>query len=454
MLPGSSHEQPFKYSWRSRKNAGNAVYKLSNTPQPIMSLTVKFSRPDKRVEIQYNGELASLNNPMGSLISLGYVRDGGSVLFALAGNGTDSNPFVSSNPPTAWMQATIKTIGSKSLREFSMPASHDSGMSEVTGLYGGVRHNTITQTRDIFSQLCFGARHFDIRPIRFRSSFWTGHFSKTRSGAVGCTGRSLSQIVDDINRFNAQYPGELIILDISHDMNAKQRFQPFSRVEWQELYKVLSQISDLWKSAPASHAEDLSTIPISAFITPGSQSAVLVRLPDEAPAPSLAYIPEDPAFAAAETSDSSSDIDVDAPRSSTTNVTRIPSRPLAREAFLPAHRLPRSGSWSDTTSPAFLSSDQLSKLRLLRGASGAEAHMSVWTLSQSWRQVTDVGNRRKSIVAMAVQARRALFAELWPAVVKGGIWPNLVQIDDLTDTGVLALCMAVNEWFLGGTLER
>jgi hypothetical protein len=411
-----------------------------------MSLAVRVHhRPKKLVEIKFNDELSSPNNPKGSTINLGYVR-GGSHLFTLAGSGTDTHPFVSTNPPTVWMQSTLDTIGSKWLREISMPASHDSGMSEVTGLYGGVKHNTLTQTFNVFDQLRLGARYLDMRPVSFRRNFWTGHFQKGTIGAVGCSGRSLNKIVADINRFTDLYPGELIIIDISHDMNSNNMYKPFTINKWQNLYKVLNQINDLWIPTSDDIPVDLSTLPLSSFITPGSRSSVLIRLPNRAP-------PPDSNFSKREYEEYEVDATIDSldqeslPFHTEFDLLDAPSTPVISPAFINENRLPQTGWWANARTASALTNDQLAKLSMLRNSSTDEMHRSIWTITQMGHYLVDVGVRRHSIIGFAKQAHRALYAQLWPNMTSMK-WPNLIEVDDIRDLSVASLCMTINRRFV------
>jgi len=93
-------------------------------------------------------------------------------------------------------------------------------------------------------------------------------------------------MINDINRFNKEFPGELIILDITHQMNRDAQWKTFSNQEWQLFYEILSRIEDLFQPVDASKlASDYSTINLGDFIQAGGRSNVLVRLPGTAPEP-------------------------------------------------------------------------------------------------------------------------------------------------------------------------
>ena len=466
---GTAYEQYIKFKKDHHDDGAEAYYSIVNSPSPA-SFVVKACAP-KHIEIQFLGTLSSLNNPESSVINLGFVENG-AVSFVLSGNG--NGPYTSSNPPVAWMQSTLSSIGCNSLREIAMPASHDSGMSEITRGWGGVAHNTKTQTANIFQQLIHGARVFDIRPVHWHGTLYTGHFTKLRSGAVGSTGRKISDIVKDINTFTSQYPGELIILDISHQMNAKKSFRDFGPELWTNLYEELAQIQALWAPSNSNRPEDLSSLPLSTFITPGSKSAVLVRLPDGAPLPELrrsfmkrkattsardastlnadptdGMIAEGPALEG-DDNDNFTATDDDSYSSISDEITIPAEVPLSTgtssTAFVHESRLPLRGSYSGTDVSKRLISDQLAKLALERPDPQAPMYKAVWTITQRWRHITDAGNPKTSITADAVAAHRALFANLWPAMSRN-TYPNVIEVDDIHNSQVTALCMATNDYF-------
>jgi hypothetical protein len=170
IVSGSSINQYIKYR-KNQYDAAEATYTLVGAPEP-MSFTIQARKKPKRLEVRFDDALSAINNPNGSLIDLRWVRDG-AVPFVLAGLGTPSSLFVSTNPLTAWMQATLPTIGHLSLSEVCMPGSHNAGMSEVSHAHGGRAHNSLPQSVNVFEQLRNGARYFDIRPIRYKGQFRT-----------------------------------------------------------------------------------------------------------------------------------------------------------------------------------------------------------------------------------------------------------------------------------------
>jgi hypothetical protein len=407
---GTSIEQYFEYwyDWGDNGDCGaEATYELVGSPVPASFQLQARQSGGKRIQVQFKDALSSLNNPQNSIINLGYAHDG-SVAFILSGDGTQS--YISSNPPIGWMQATLSTIGSKTLREIAMPDSHDAGMSEITRSYGGIAHNTQTQSGNIYQQLINGARWFDIRPVHRYGEWYTGHFSTVKVfGAVGGMGRMIPDIIADINKFTTQNPGELIILDLSHEMDcASSWIDHLSPEKWQQLYQTLGGIHDLWAVDPSSLPNDYSSVPVSTFIQPGSESAVLIRIPDNALLP--------------------------------TNKT------LPLSAFVQFSHLPFDGSFSDTNNATYLTTDQISKLHSLRTLSQSQMQRSTWTITPSVPAMLDIANWWNSIIGQATYAHRMLYAKLWPEMSKS-TYPNLIEVDDVHSSHIAALCMAINDHF-------
>ncbi len=416
---GTSFEQYFEYWydwWDNGDDGAEATYELVDSPQPASFQLQARQSGGKRLQIQFQDALWSINNGQNSLINLGYVHDG-SVAFILSGDGT--HPYVSTNPPIGWMQATLSTIGSKNLREIAMPDSHDAGMSQITRTYGGIEHNTKTQSGNIYQQLTNGARWFDIRPVHRYGEWYTGHFTTVAVlGTIGGMGRMIKDIVADINKFTSQNPGELIILDLSHEMDCTSSWiDHLSPKLWQLLYELLGGINDLWVTNDSNIPQDYSSILISTFIQPGSKSAVLIRIPDSAPLPAQ----------------------------STTEQGNSSNTTLPLSAFIPSSRLPFSGSFSDTNDPTYLATDQLSKLQHFRTLSDSPVQRSTWTITPSLGALLDILNPSSSIIGQAVYAHRMLFSKLWPRLSKSS-YPNLIEVDDV-NSQIAALCMAINEHF-------
>ena len=126
------------------------------------------------------------------------------------------------------MNALKEVIKDRPLRHVVMPGSHDSGMSKLTGaiLTGASSSNTQTQGLSTYDQLRMGARWFDLRVQTVHQvapkccddyEFWTTHVNDERAEvSIGQSGEHLDEVVDNINKFTNESPGEVIILQFRY----------------------------------------------------------------------------------------------------------------------------------------------------------------------------------------------------------------------------------------------
>lgn len=121
-----------------------------------------------------------------------------------------------------WMGDLNATIGGRTLRQISIPGSHDAGMAwtavnECRGLDVWAC-NTSTHGARVYNQLMCGSRYFDLRPMFVGDSgqigSWKmGHFQPgTALGTLGCRGEALGPMLDDIASFFAENKTEIAIL--------------------------------------------------------------------------------------------------------------------------------------------------------------------------------------------------------------------------------------------------
>jgi len=159
----------------STKDVGEARYKLSGTPHTFEVGARNTHGFNLQVKLK---SIATTGNPKGSIIQLGWKRDG-VVYFILSGT---EGQFASSNPPIAWMQSNLSALGHRSLRHLCIPGSHNSAMScfnkgtllpTVLPADGCI----ITQRGPISSQLELGVRYLDCRPVMKAGCFVAGYYS-------------------------------------------------------------------------------------------------------------------------------------------------------------------------------------------------------------------------------------------------------------------------------------
>lgn len=124
-----------------------------------------------------------------------------------------------------WMQSIKESLQNITVKDVIMPGTHDSAMSRISGklLTGASAPNTQTQGRTIYDQLRMGARFFDLRIASIHdigtgnADFWGTHVNNENDPAcVGNTGQMLDEIIDQVNQFTRENPGEVIIMKVRY----------------------------------------------------------------------------------------------------------------------------------------------------------------------------------------------------------------------------------------------
>lgn len=141
---------------------------------------------------------------------------------ALIISGSEDYGFVTSLQlnKANWMSAMYDVIKDRQLRHVVVPGSHDAGMSRISVNSGwnglGTSSNTATQSLDHYNQLRVGTRYFDMRIVSVNmGNFWAAHVNEEVTAALlGATGESLDDLIKGLNRFTADYPGEVIVWSI------------------------------------------------------------------------------------------------------------------------------------------------------------------------------------------------------------------------------------------------
>ncbi|KAH6959267.1 hypothetical protein DER45DRAFT_594703 [Fusarium avenaceum] len=130
-----------------------------------------------------------------------------------------------------WMQNIKSVIQDRTLDQIVMPGSHDAGMSTISGALltiGGGWKNTQTQNLNINSQLWAGSRWFDLRIGTVHKpggayEFYALHVNdELWASPVGNSGEKFRDIVDEVNAFTSQFPGEVIILQFRYMIGIRE----------------------------------------------------------------------------------------------------------------------------------------------------------------------------------------------------------------------------------------
>ncbi|KAK3994196.1 PLC-like phosphodiesterase [Cladorrhinum sp. PSN332] len=123
-----------------------------------------------------------------------------------------------------WIYDTIKD---RPIRHLIMPGTHDAGMSTISNkiVSLGTEYNTQTQGINIYDQLRAGSRWFDLRIASIHpnddagknNGFWILHINdELAETAIGNSGESLDDVVNEVNRFTRENPGEVIFFTVRY----------------------------------------------------------------------------------------------------------------------------------------------------------------------------------------------------------------------------------------------
>ncbi|EKG14873.1 hypothetical protein MPH_07913 [Macrophomina phaseolina MS6] len=390
-------------------DGGEAVYSMDGTSATFQ---VQARNTDGFNLEVYLTAVETQNNAAGSTISLGWNHNH-AVNFVVGG---EQGAFTSNNPSVDWMHQNLGTLGDRKLRQICMPGSHDAGMSEFNSHTGLVRDtNTLTQKFNIAEQLAAGSRWFDLRPVISSGKFYAGHYSDTGIvGWQGANGQSLSDIINNINSFTAQYD-ELIILDISHTMDTDNDYVDLTQSQWNQLFDQLSGLNYRFNTTGVSTSEDVSQRTLNQFIRDSPCVLVVAELP-----------------------------------SGITLGDYFAKGIVANSPNFPFYNV-----YSNTDDLNAMSSDQLSKLSDNRKKPDDEFFLLSWTLTESvidtiWGSIPIPGDMN-SILELAGTAYQPLFetfgnftSSSYPNVLYMDLFGTFDQDAASPSAEVAALALAIN----------
>jgi hypothetical protein len=128
-----------------------------------------------------------------------------------------------------WMSQRRYQLGNLPLRELILPGSHDAGMYGTGGSVGQC------QDKNLFQQLTYGQRWFDLRVIYTFSDIYIHH----GTDPAIAYGPKLSEVLDDIKRYLEEGFPELIILKFSH-------FDHFDADIWKKMVDQVNEKIGRW----------------------------------------------------------------------------------------------------------------------------------------------------------------------------------------------------------------
>jgi hypothetical protein len=165
----------------------------------------------------------------------------------------------------AWMRSMYDVIKYRQLRHVVVPGAHDAAMSKISDsgwLGGGDSVNTQTQSLDHYNQLRVGVRYFDMRIVSVRGGdFWSAHINNNVAAVpFGSTGESLDDLILGINRFNTDYPGEVIVWVIRYmtDVNTDHASSDARYWDADKVAEFYTQLERIHNRCPPNMSKDVT----------------------------------------------------------------------------------------------------------------------------------------------------------------------------------------------------
>lgn len=384
-------------------DGGEVVYALAGTPNSFQLQARAFNTENFTLQA-YLSNIATAGNPQGSTVNLGWTHDGDTNWIL---SGATGSFYSSGNLPSSWMRATLPSIGTRSLRELTIPGSHDTGLWFIDNNPTAFANcgNTCTQTVSVAQQLLLGARYFDLRPVISAGIFKSGHYSDAGSvlGWQGAPGEHFSDVISEINTFTASN-AELIILSITHDRNTDAGYVPFTQGDWN---RFLTQLRGLNYLYLVGTEQDLTTLPLNTFISRGPAVIVILGTPGDNTVKWGAF--EGNGF------------------------------------YNASKQFKVYDSYSDTDDQGDMISDQLNKMALQRTSPSSPMFLLSWTLSLTDAESTAAAllPTTELIIRLALPANAALGEALFPKVTKN-VFPNIIYIDNFATNFATVLAISIN----------
>ncbi|NES66488.1 MAG: phosphatidylinositol-specific phospholipase C domain-containing protein [Okeania sp. SIO2D1] len=158
-----------------------------------------------------------------------------------------------------WMGDHLSVLGNKTLKEIALPASHDSGMY-IGGLDPAVLGKT--QVLNIYEQLSYGIRYYDLRPYWDGSDFYIYH------GFDFIKGPKLSEVLADIQKFMNEGHREVAIFKFSH-------YNSFSNDIYKKMVDAIQSSLGQWLFTTLPSNTRLADIPLNDYVRDGGKALVV-----------------------------------------------------------------------------------------------------------------------------------------------------------------------------------
>ncbi|HSG41247.1 MAG TPA: hypothetical protein VLE27_16525 [Thermoanaerobaculia bacterium] len=319
-----------------------------------------------------------------------------------------------------WMEQTLDFA--KTLKDISIPGSHDAGMYiSINCSVGAGSCNTRTQNQTMLGQLQAGMRYFDLRPVWTTGVLYTGHFSSVAVlGTEGCDGGTLVDIFNDVTNFLGQGSKELVILKFSHYYDRDANVFSFNKSQYLTLVKLVTGMLGDWLYVNDTGSR-LADIPLSQIIgASGKVLAVFDELPGDLVQSGIYQY---------------SDYSPPAPP---------PGKTCGDQLGAVSGDLSVYDKFTGTNDLLTMETDQLDKLDCAVNH-GGDLFLLSWTLTQSGGDATGcLLGLAPSIIDLAQQAIDSIESSLADHTITSANIPNIVYMD-VSPTQATDACIAVNQ---------
>lgn len=426
--------------------AAEVTYQLEGTKKPA-AFQIQFrSGKHHSIWVQFRDELESLHNAKNTEHQIGWNLYPGGVGFVLAGLEGD---FLSMDGPLDWMQKSLPEIGHLSLREIIMPRSHHAGMYKNYGNFGWTSWEAErTQWTPIYHQLGNGGvRVIHLDPVWTAETFHAGMTRKSAQRWAGARGDRLESMILEVNKFMADYPGELYIWDVDEGKHWKdeKHVRDLNADDLAALAKLLKglhsrvSVPDFIENnrAKTNDSDDHDSKKYQRYmdlIKSGDVSSLLDGTAGDIH-PDLTRYPLDAYINTTMYAEGRSAV-----------LIRVPDRWMAQwndfhmtDGFVPRSAFPVNVHESDTSAPTFLRDDQAMWLRRQRESPQNALYDLSWWLAPRGADKTFGYRRDLAQVPWAL-----MYQDLW-RMFSTESYPSWLTLEFVRGNELKAFCMVINK---------
>ena len=400
---------------------GEIIYALEGV-KSHMSFEVQYRAIDGMLgfeaRIHFKGDLETDTTKKSGLAQLASRSMPGGSSFLLAGKEGSLISSVSwgeeDEDNASWMQSLLPDLGHFPLKEIIMARSHHAALEDdkfTVRNVGAIKENTVTQIHPVDHQLRVdGIRVLDTRVMNYKGEFYEAHGTFMNDAWYGARGEKLEEVVRQINRFNKEHPGELIIWDFHWENWSSERgYHDLTAEDRTRLFRLLKGIKHLANITTTREDDDITALPLADFIG-NKTSSVIIRFHKK-----WKTVTGD-AF------------------------------PGSREGFFTSDNFPVQDSWSNEYDLYKMTNDQLQKLGEHR------LHRNAPLFDQQWlRTLTGVNTLlipdNMGLIQLGRTAMVTLREHLWNRMTDE-TYPNWITVDSVDGGEMRGLLKAMNRCFV------